>query len=243
MYSAIIEGEETEFGTSGLLYHNNKLMYDRKTETLWHQFRGEPVVGPLAGSGIRLDILPSTLTTWAAWQFQHPDTTVLSNDTGVYPAELYREEPDTRSLYSSYRRSKETMFPAALTNDRLATKEQVFGLTFNGEAKAYPRSLLFDMPELHDTVGGQNVVIITRSAADGPRAYERGDRIFRSPSPDTAEGERTTLEDESGSLWEVHEDALVMSAEPSIRLERLPSRDAYWFGWFAFYPHTEVFAP
>ena len=32
-------------GTSGFLYRSNKLMFDRKTETLWHQFRGVPAVG------------------------------------------------------------------------------------------------------------------------------------------------------------------------------------------------------
>ena len=49
MYSTEVNGETTEFGTSGMLYRSNKLMYDRATETLWHQFRGEPVVGPLQG--------------------------------------------------------------------------------------------------------------------------------------------------------------------------------------------------
>ena len=58
--------KQLEFGTSGFLYQSNKLMYDRKTETLWHQFRCEPVVGPLAGSGIQLEMLPNALTTWSA---------------------------------------------------------------------------------------------------------------------------------------------------------------------------------
>ena len=86
-------------------------MYDRKTETLWHQFRGEPVVGPLAGSGIQLEVLPNALTTWGAWLAYHPDTTVLSNDTGVYPAETYRPEADSKSFYFSYRNRTDTMFP------------------------------------------------------------------------------------------------------------------------------------
>ena len=43
----MIDGERVEFGTSGFLYRSNKLMFDRKTETLWHQFRGVPAVGAL----------------------------------------------------------------------------------------------------------------------------------------------------------------------------------------------------
>ena len=57
----MIDGERVQFGTSGFLYQSNKLMFDRKTETLWHQFRGVPAVGPLVGTGAKLEILPMTL--------------------------------------------------------------------------------------------------------------------------------------------------------------------------------------
>ena len=77
MYSAKLDGERVTFGTSGLLYRSNKLMYDRKTNTLWRQFTGEPVVGALADSGIRLSIFPVVLTQWQEWVAAHPDTTVL----------------------------------------------------------------------------------------------------------------------------------------------------------------------
>ena len=63
MYSAKINGEPTTFGTSGMLYRSNKVMYDRLTETLWNQLRGEPMVGELVGSGIKLEYFPVALTT------------------------------------------------------------------------------------------------------------------------------------------------------------------------------------
>ena len=228
-------GETTEFGTSGMLYRSNKLMYDRATETLWHQFRGEPVAGPLAGSGIRLKVLPNVLTTWGEWLAGHPDTTVISNDTGIYPAEFYTPEEDFSSIYYSYRADPGTMFPVAGIDGGLPIKDQVFGLTFNGEARAYPRSALALEPVLNDTVGGQDVVIIT-VAGGGVRAYNRDGLQFQI-SP---EGQ---LQDDSGRQWQVFEDALENADDPSQRLERLPSRDAYWFGWHAFYPHTDIYAP
>lgn len=66
--------KQLEFGTSRFLYQSNKLMYDRKTKTktIWHQFRCEPVVGPLAVIGIQLEMLPNALTTWGAWLADHP---------------------------------------------------------------------------------------------------------------------------------------------------------------------------
>ena len=55
MYSAKIEGEPTTFGTFGLLYRSNKLMYDRATNTLWGSLIGEPAIGELAQREIKLD--------------------------------------------------------------------------------------------------------------------------------------------------------------------------------------------
>ncbi len=92
MYSTKIDGQVLEFGTPGLLYRSNKLMYDRSTETLWRQFTGEPVVRSLVDSGIKLEVLPVLLTTWGDWLATHPDTTVLDPETGYYPADLYSPE-------------------------------------------------------------------------------------------------------------------------------------------------------
>jgi len=103
VYSTKIDGQVLEFGTSGLLYRSNKLMYDRSTETLWRQFTGEPVVGSLVDSGIKLEVLPVLLTTWGDWLATHPDTTVLDPDTGYYPADLYSPEWDPQSIYHSLR--------------------------------------------------------------------------------------------------------------------------------------------
>ncbi|MGH2428630.1 MAG: DUF3179 domain-containing (seleno)protein, partial [Candidatus Limnocylindria bacterium] len=65
------DGETYDFGTSGLLYRSNKLMYDRQTRSLWNQFTGTPVVGELAGrEGLELDLLPIVLTSWDSWQDQ-----------------------------------------------------------------------------------------------------------------------------------------------------------------------------
>ena len=82
MYDAELDGQDVTFGTSGFLYQNNKLMYDRPTDTLWHSLTGEPVIGELAHSGKKLNRFPVTVTTWQEWLEQHPDTTVLSLDTG-----------------------------------------------------------------------------------------------------------------------------------------------------------------
>mgnify|MGYP003724384579 FL=1 len=110
MYSTEISGEATEFGTSWFLYQSNKLMYDRGTKSLWHQFLGEPVVGPLGDSGVKLELIPVALTTWSDWLALHTDTTVLSIETGVYPPSSYAPEDDRRSIYFRYRNTPDTIF-------------------------------------------------------------------------------------------------------------------------------------
>ena len=57
-------------------------MYDRGSDTpsLWLQATGEAVVGPK--TGISLDRVPTTQAPWGEWKVAHPNTTVLSKETG-----------------------------------------------------------------------------------------------------------------------------------------------------------------
>ena len=232
-----------EFGTSGFLYRSNKLMYDRGTGTLWHQFRGVPAVGTLVGSGMKLEVLPMTLTLWSDWLADHPDTTVLDLETGVYPADSYASESVNSSSYFAYRSLETTMFPVPDRSEELDTKDHVFGLVFGDEARAYPISSFEGSTVINDTLGGQNVVIVSDSAGVGIRAYDRGQHVF-TLNEGGNEGERSmTLTDESGADWLAEEDALVSLSGSAQPLARLASRDAYWFGWYAFYPQTSVFSP
>lgn len=71
------------FGSSGFLYRSNKLMFDRETHSLWNQWTGEAVVGPLVDSGIVLQQRPVVITTWDSWKTSNPGTKVLSLNTGT----------------------------------------------------------------------------------------------------------------------------------------------------------------
>ena len=242
MYSTEINGEIIQFGTSGFLYHSNKLMYDRPTNTLWHQFLGEPVVGELANSGITLEVLPVVLTTWSDWLAAYPETSVLDVETGVYPGERYFPESNARSTYFAYREQAGTMFPVPLRSKALPTKSQVLGITFNGQVRAYPQDILDQEPLINDSLGGGNLVVVTPDDGGGSRVYQRSDIHFVEAKRDQREAGNILLIDNEGQSWRLEEDALVQSNDSSVRLLRLPSRTAYWFGWYSFYPGTEVFA-
>jgi hypothetical protein len=57
------DGNTYTFGSSGLLFRSNKLMYDRQTRTLWNHMTGEPVLGELAASEVKLSLLLVVLVT------------------------------------------------------------------------------------------------------------------------------------------------------------------------------------
>jgi len=80
VFDGKINGKNLTFGVSGLLYQSDMLLYDRATDSLWSQIKGEAVTGPLMGA--RLKLLSSTQTTWAQWKKNHPETLVLSQKTG-----------------------------------------------------------------------------------------------------------------------------------------------------------------
>ncbi len=240
MYSAKIDGEPTTFGTSGLLYRSNKLMYDRKTNTLWSSLVGEPVIGELAErDDLKLDFFPVSLTSWAEWLEEHPDTGVISNDTGVYRPGFYRHETDSSSIYYDYRESAETMFPVWLRDGRLAAKDEVLALSADDAHKAYPIAALNDLRVVNDTLGDAEIVIVASSISPDARAFERGgERFALDPDAPTAAAP-TSLIDERGGAWRVSPDALIGPDGQTLR--RLQSHVSFWFGWFAFHPDTLLF--
>ena len=109
LYDARVPGYEKPFvfGSSGFLYRSNKLMYDQATHSLWSQFTGRPVVGPLTGSGIELAVLPVTIASWRDWRARHPDTQVLSLDTG------YERDYASGQPYGDVLRERGADVPAA----------------------------------------------------------------------------------------------------------------------------------
>ena len=242
MYSTKIGEETLSFGTSGLLYRSNKLMYDRGTQTLWRQFTGEPVVGPLADSGIRLQMLPVVLTTWSDWVEFHPDTTVLDISDAPYGPDFYVPEWDPFSIYFSYRLREDTMFPVGQRSDLLATKAEVLGIVLDGAPRAYPLFSLAGEPVVNDRLGETNLVVVTKPDA-GSRAYERGSHSFSPGGSAESGGSVTVLLDEEGRGWRIEEEALILIENPEERLARIPTHVAYWFGWYASYPDTDVYRP
>ena len=220
--------EPFTFGSSGLLYRSNKLMYDRQTDSLWEQFTGRPVMGQLTGSKIELKLLPLVLTSWSEWRSRHPQTHVLSLDTG------FRRDYGPGVAYRDYFASPELMFPALVKDRRLRQKDLIFGLRVPGGVKAWPLDTFADGKVINDHVGFMDVVLIGDPSGRGARAYERRRRRFaRGASLD---------EVLAGDVrWRITESALVGPGGES--LPRLPGHVAYWFAWAGYFEDAVLGGP
>ena len=230
LFDTRVDGYEEPFvfGSSGFLYRSNKLMYDTATRSLWNQFTGRPVVGPLTGSGIELPILPVTITSWEGWLARHPDTRVISLDTG------HRRDYRPGAAYREYFESAELMFPALVRDDALHQKQQIFGIRATGGAKAWPLEAFTGGTVINDSVGLIDVVLIGDAATRTVRAYERGDRRFLpTEQPDQLSA--------GGAPWRIEEDALV--ASNGGRLARVPGHVAYWFAWAGYLGDAALYDP
>jgi hypothetical protein len=239
VYSAKIDGEPTTFGTSGLLYRSNKLMYDRKTNTLWSSLLGVPVIGELAQRDLKLDFFPVELTIWSEWLAEHPDTTVLSLSTGYYPQSFYTPEVDPDSAYFDYRTAADTMFPIWDRDDRLDAREEVLGLTDGVDFKAYPVSTLRAMRVVNDRVGDEEVVIVASAGSSNARVYQRQGQRFGLLPGEMAQGLPAAVIDGDGNRWTVTDDGL--TDDSGVVLRRISANISFWFAWFAFHPETELF--
>ena len=224
-------GDRVLFGTSGLLYRSNKLMFDHATRSLWSNLTGEAVVGERAAEGARLTMLPMTLTRWDVWKQRYPDTTIMRPDPAAAQRTGYRY---IEGAADEARAGVE--FAVWQQSDALERNARIYALRIRGETKAYPLDKLREELVVHDTLGGVAIVIVLDSASGAVRAYERGERRFRIPG--IAPVRQLRAEDDT--VWSLTEGGLAPAAGGDL-LPRVPGHIAFWFGWYAFYPDTAVY--
>ncbi|MGH3645629.1 MAG: DUF3179 domain-containing protein [Micromonosporaceae bacterium] len=118
-------GKPLTFGTTGQLVNSNLLMYDRQTDSEWPQLATVAIRGRLRGQ--RLTTVPMVWATWGRWRRAHPDTTVLSTETGHlrdYGLDPYGSYTPPDGYYVA----RDLLFPVLAESDRLAAKEVVIGV-------------------------------------------------------------------------------------------------------------------
>ncbi|MFW6447967.1 MAG: DUF3179 domain-containing protein [Halobacteriota archaeon] len=207
----------TSFGVSGRLVNSNLVMYDRASDSWWPQMLATAIDGPLDGQYLREERV--IWTTWGRWRAAHPETEVLTDDTGYvrrYGSDPYGEYNPASGYYAE----RDTLFPPLSSDDRTHPKSVVVGARTQRGAIGFRKSRLLEEGVLTGQLDDEAVVAV----ADG--ALETG-YVYRNPE------ERAVTADG---------DAVAVDGEPSdpeaLPLEPILGFDAMWFAWAGFYPDT-----
>ena len=227
VFERIIDGQVVEFGTSGKLYNSNLLMYDRLTDSYWSQALGLAVKGEL--SGYKLNLVPFDVITWGDWKSLHPDTVVLTTDTGFIRP--YDVDP-----YGNYYTEPRVMFPVDNRDDRLPLKEIIIGFQHEGIYKAYTQSDIESNIVINDSVGN-NPILLVSLFSQNSRSFER---TLDGNVLDFAFQDDTIIDMQTNSEWNY--DGLSVSGEHTGKqLKRIPNEPGFWFEWVAFHPDTLLY--
>jgi len=238
VYDAVVSGQTLSFGVSGLLFDNNLVLFDRATESLWSQMRVQAVCGRLSGGSPPL--LPVVQSTWAAWKALHPETTVLTFQTGF--ARNYNQYP-----YGSYDQlgNNTLLFPQSDIDGRRPMKELVLGVRQGEAARAYPYGALGERSAVNDTVAGRDVLVVFDRPAQLALAFDRdiGARRLTFEIVGNDDAFPFMLRDEeTGTLWDLG--GLALSGPLSgTRLRQVATYSAMWFAWAAFNRGTDLYLP
>lgn len=173
------------FGVSGLRHNSQFLLYDRETESLWAEYEGVAVSGPLAGT--RLSRVEVRQEMMGAWFQRHTNTLALMRPE--------KKRIDySHSPYSTYWVSDKIPFEVSARDERFHPKEVVVGVEVDGAHRAYIGSILTrEGGKIVDDFRGKRIRIAYDSdsstflweAPDGVRVTDAYWFAWKSLHPDT----------------------------------------------------------
>jgi hypothetical protein len=147
-YYRVINNQPVKIGTSGKLYNSNLIMYDDLTETYWQQIDGKAIIGEL--TGLELQELNIDTVVWRDWKTNHPDSEVLSQQTGMN--RNYGRDP-----YGDYYEDSFLIFPVDNEDNRIHPKTPILGVEINGQFKAYKEDDLKELVIINDEIDGTKI--------------------------------------------------------------------------------------
>jgi hypothetical protein len=232
-WDRIINGKETTFGVSGLLFNTNVIPYDRGSDTNWSQLALLAVNGSLAGE--KPGVINLIETTWGTWKEMYPNTTVVSTNTGHN--RNYQQFP-----YGDYKTNQNAIFfPVSKRDNRLPAKERVLTIIGTSGAKVYSIENFSNVNRLiADTFEGLDVVVVGNKTKNFIVSYKSklpdGTVLNFSPLEEGA----IIMTDQEGNRWDVLGNA-VSGPRRGQSLESFPRMIGYWFSWAPFYDNLSVF--
>lgn len=158
------------FGTTGRLVNSNLLMYDRQTDSEWPQLAMAAIQGSLRGE--RLDVVPLVWSTWGSWRAAHPDTEVLSTDTG-HIRDYGRDPYGSYTPLGGYYRDDGLMFPVQHESDRFAPKDVVVAAQLGDRTAAVAKDAVSRRGRIEFTLADVPLVAVWDDPLGAARVQRR----------------------------------------------------------------------
>lgn len=225
------DGSRLKFGTTGLLYNSNLVMYDRQTNSMYPQILGLGISGP--NKGVDLDSIPVSTTSWKSWKQAHPDSQVLSRRTGIYSASRYDIGP-----YGDYDTNGSIFFPVANHSTRFFPKKPIIGSRIGHESVAILKDEFRTSVVANFALSNKNIVAMYDSSTDYIRLYSRDISIKGSVSTFTLSNGQI-IDTNSGSVWSPLGLA-ISGPSTGTQLQQVSALQVMWFGWYAFHPSASL---
>lgn len=238
-YPDVKKNEQTTFGVSGLLYNNNLIMFDRKTDSYWSQMLLMSVTGTKIGS--RLELCQTVEMKWEHWKALYPNSKVLSRDTGFsrnYGLSLYKTYKASHSMF---------MFPYQIlehnqgVENQYLNKERIYTLINGDFGKSFSIENFDDDISLHKIhfANSEYVVIgskeISTISVFIPKLPDGTHLIIDS----VIEEFPVVARDQFGNGWDLFGYA-IEGPNKGLRLQKAEGFFAYWFAWLGFVRHILV---
>lgn len=146
-----INGKESTFGVSGLLYNSNLLLYDRDSDSHWSQLKLECVNGKFIRN--KPKVVNVVETTWRSWKEMFPNTQILSDKQGfsrnysIYPYADYKEDPVL-------------FFPVSKSDNSIPKKDRVHAIIAGEAAKVFKFSHFGNGKVIRSKFLSDNILIV-----------------------------------------------------------------------------------
>ena len=233
LWKAFMEPGALTFGTSGLLYNSNLILYDRRTFSFWSQMLERAVMGS------EVQRIPDRVqvveTTWNTWQAMYPQTSIMAEDPEI-------SRPYGAYPYGSFKEDQSLLFPVNNMNDnRLHRKERVLGINVGFSSKVYPiSSFASNVEVINDSVGNMPVVAAGSSGLNFAVVFNRELEDCTVLDFQAVQGNLPiVMRDNEGNEWDVFGHA-VSGARTGQQLQKTNSYISYWYAWTAFFEGVEI---
>ena len=233
LWMSFMEAGDETFGTSGLLYNSNLILYDRENVNYWSQMLEQAVVGPQV---TRIpDRLQVVETSWKTWKAMYPETVLLTRETGY--SRDYDDYP-----YGDYLETERVIFPVKNEFDnRLWKKKRVLGINVGTSSKVYPINVFTSAVEvINDTTGDMQTVVAGSNGLNFGVVYNRQMEDCTVLEFEAVQDRLpVVMRDNEGNEWDVFGVA-VSGERTGQQLQKTNSYIAFWFAWTAFFPGAEI---